>query len=355
MEVCPVILAGGSGTRFWPLSRRTSPKQVLNLSGKDTLIGEAVTRFKAIADEERIHILTTVQNTVLVKNALGTGSSVKYILEPVARGTSACILLAALKLHKQFGDCVMCVSPSDHYITKQEEFAGAIEKAVEYAAETDSIITIGVKPTFPSTGYGYIGCDYMAPHGQAFAVSEFIEKPALPRAKECLSKGNYFWNSGIFVFRTSVIIDSFQRFLPRLYHKLNSCYQYLNTPAEDEQVGNVYPFVQNISIDYGIIERSSEVYVIPADMGWNDIGSWDSLGEIFPTDENGNIVRAEMVSIDTKNCVIYSEQSLVATVGIENLIVVNCGDALLICPKEQDQRVREIVELIDKKNLVQYL
>ena len=299
MKVCPVILAGGAGTRFWPLSRKSSPKQVLNLSGKDTLIGEAVSRFKALTDEENIYILTTLNNMVLVKNALNENSAVQYIVEPVPRGTSACILLAALKLYKQYGDCVLCVSPSDHYITKQDEFQKTLEKAVECAKELDSIITIGIKPTFPSTGYGYIGCDYLTSHGQAYAVSEFTEKPALPRAKEYLAQGNFFWNSGMFVFRASVIIENFKRFLPRIYKKLYDCYDFLNTPEEDTYVHDIYPSIQNISIDYGIIERSSDVYVIPADMGWNDIGSWDSLGCIFPTDENGNIVRADTVTIDT--------------------------------------------------------
>lgn len=355
MKVFPVILAGGGGTRFWPLSRKDSPKQVLNLSGKDTLVGEAVSRFSSLVDEKNIHILTTSRNMDIVKNALGETSSVNYIVEPVARGTSACILLAALKLYKNYGDCIICISPSDHYITKQDEFQKTMEKALDCAASIDSIVTIGIKPTFPSTGYGYIGCDYTLSHGQAYIVSEFIEKPALSKAKEYISKGNFFWNSGIFVFRASVIIENFRRFLPRIYNKLNSCTEYLNTPDEDTYVGKVYPSVQNISIDYGIIERSSDVYVIPANMGWNDIGSWDSLGCIFPTDENGNIVRAETVTIDTRNCVIYSDHSLVAAVGVENLIIVSCGDSLLICPKDKDQRVREVVDFLEKNNKVQYL
>ncbi|MDD4797724.1 MAG: mannose-1-phosphate guanylyltransferase [Eubacteriales bacterium] len=355
MIVCPVILAGGAGTRFWPLSRRDSPKQVLNLSGNDTLIGEAVARFARVAPEENIRILTTEQNMDLVKTALGPTSRVRYIAEPIARGTSACILLAALKLYKEHGECVLCVSPSDHYITKNEEFTATMHKAIGCARQLDAIVTVGIKPTFASTGYGYIGCDDACIHEGAYAVTEFTEKPALQKAKEYLSRGNFLWNSGIFIFRASVIIASFQRFLPRIYNSLMKCETFLNTPGEEEHVGAIYPALQNISIDYGIIERSSDVYVVPADMGWNDIGSWDSLGCIFPMDAQGNIVRADTVSIDTKNCVIYSDQSLVATIGIENLIVVSCGNALLICPKNQDQRVREVVERLQKENLQQYL
>ncbi len=355
MKICPVILAGGSGTRFWPLSRKGSPKQVLNLSGKDTLIGEAVSRFQLISEEEDIHILTTSSSMIQVKNALSPDSKVRYILEPMARGTSACILLAAFKLHKQYGDCVICVSPSDHYITKSEEFCQALKKAIACAQDRDAIVTIGITPTFPSTGYGYIACDYAAKCGEAYSVLEFIEKPPLAKAKEYLTQGGYYWNSGMFVFRSSVILEAYQRFLPRIYEKLISCEPYFNTPNEDRYIRDIYQSLQNISIDYGIVERSNDVYVVPADMGWNDIGSWDSLGCIFPTDENGNIVRSDTVTIDTKNCVIYSDQSLIATIGVENLIIASCGDALLICPKDQDQRVREVVSALEKKNMLQYL
>lgn len=355
MIVCPVILAGGAGTRFWPLSRKDSPKQVLSLSGNDTLIGEAVSRFCSVASEDKIHILTTAQNMCLVKSVLDEDSMVEYIIEPVPRGTSACILLAAFKLHKQYGECMVCVSPSDHYITREGEFTATMQKAIACAEQLDAIVTIGIKPTFASTGYGYIGCDYTCAHGDAFSVMEFTEKPALHKAKEYLAQGNFFWNSGMFIFRSSVIIDSFQRFLPRIYNKLMKCNEFFNTPEEEGYLRDIYPTVQNISIDYGVIERSSDVYVIPADMGWNDIGSWDSLGCIFPMDANGNIVRATTVSIDTKNCVIYSDHPLIATIGIENLIIASCGNALLICPKDQGQRVREVVDMLEKQNLHQYM
>ena len=355
MKVFPIILAGGSGTRFWPLSRQSSPKQVLNLSGKDTLIGEAVTRFKMISEEENINILTTSQNMIQIKNVLPIDSTVKYIAEPTARGTAACILMAALKLFKQHGDCVMCISPSDHYITKSEEFKQSIKSAIDCAINIDSLVTIGITPTFPSTGYGYICCDFASKQDEAYSVCEFVEKPNLNKAKEYISKGNYFWNSGIFVFRTSIIIDCYKRFLPRVYNKLMTWFEFIGTNLEDEFLSDIYQSVQSISIDYGIIERSSDVYVVPADMGWNDIGSWDSLGCIFPTDDNGNIVRADTINIDTKSCVIYSEKSLVATIGVENLIIVNCDDALLICPKSDVQRVREVVEILKQKNQIEYL
>jgi mannose-1-phosphate guanylyltransferase len=355
MKFIPVILAGGSGTRFWPLSRKNSPKHVLNIDGNDTMIGQAISRFEAIAERSDVHIVTTSQQHAILKDALNPDETAKYIFEPDQKGTSACILMSALKLQKEYGDCVICVSPSDHYITLQEEFNKTIRSAIESAENEDKIVTIGITPTFPSTGYGYISCNFDVKSGEAFKVNEFIEKPDYNKAKKFISEGNYFWNSGIFVFKASVIIENFKRFLPRVYDKLSVWYEYIGKDNENMMLNEIYPTIQNISIDYGVMERSNDIYVIPASMGWNDIGSWDSLGCIFPPDEEGNIKRAKTVTIDTKNCVIFSEKSLIATIGLENMIIVDCPDALLVCPKSEAQRVKSIVDKLKIENLEEYL
>ena len=355
MNIIPVILAGGSGTRFWPLSRKNSPKHVLNIDGTDTMIGQAVSRFELLANPGDIHIVTTEQQHEILKNALTSDSQAQFIFEPDQRGTSACILIAALKLEKKYGDCIICVSPSDHYITLQDEFVKVITSACECAENMDKIVTIGITPAFPSTGYGYICCDFDSISGAAYKVREFIEKPDLNNARSFLKQGNYFWNSGIFVFKASVIIDSFKRFLPRIYDKLIKWYDFIGTSKEQEILAEIYPSAPNISIDYGIMERSNDIYVIPANMGWNDIGSWDSLGCMFPPDENGNIVRSKNVGIDTKNCVIFSEKSLIATIGVEDMIIVDCPDALLVCPKSEAQRVKILVDKLKAENLEEYL
>jgi mannose-1-phosphate guanylyltransferase len=230
-----------------------------------------------------------------------------------------------------------------------------ITSACECAENMDKIVTIGITPTFPSTGYGYICCDFDSISGAAYKVREFIEKPDLNNARSFLKQGNYFWNSGIFVFKASVIIDSFKRFLPRIYDKLIKWYDFIGTSKEQEILAEIYPSAPNISIDYGIMERSNDIYVIPANMGWNDIGSWDSLGCMFPPDENGNIVRSKNVGIDTKNCVIFSEKSLIATIGVEDMIIVDCPDALLVCPKSEAQRVKILVDKLKAENLEEYL
>ncbi len=355
MKIIPVIMAGGSGTRFWPLSRRSNPKQVLNIDGTDTMIGQAVSRFERITEENDIFILTVEQQHKALRKALAANSSVQYIFEPVQRGTSACILLAALQLRKKYGDCTMVISPSDHYIALQDEFTKVIQEGCKNANEAGKIITIGITPTFPSTGYGYINCDSNTKFGDAYKVNEFVEKPDFNRARAFLREGNYLWNSGIFIFNASVIIENFKRFLPRIYDRLTVWEEKIGTPEEKEVLKSIYPTVPNISVDYGIMERSDDIYVIPADVGWNDVGSWDSLGRIFPPDENGNIVRAKNMSIDTKNSVLFSEKSLVATIGVKDMIIVDCPDALLVCPKSEAQRVKELVEKLRIKNMEEYL
>jgi mannose-1-phosphate guanylyltransferase len=358
MKVIPLLLAGGEGTRFWPLSRKNSPKQVLNLSGRNTLIAEAVQRFENFSPISDMHIVTTEDQARQIANALadGIGNDIQYILEPVQRGTSACVLMSAMKIMKKYGDCILCVAPSDHFITDHTGFCNTVSAAIACAEEHDKIVTLGIQPTFPATGYGYIRCDYSAQHEKAYEVREFIEKPIASIAKVFVQSGDYFWNSGIFVFKLSVILDSFQRFLPRMYDAMMIWYAFEGSPEQEKHIFNdTYSSLQNISLDYGIIERSNHVYMIPANIGWSDIGSWDSLGALFPPDESGNIVRAQTVNIETKNCVLYSENALIATIGVEDLIIVSCEDALMVCAKSKAQRVKELVDQMKAKNLHEFL
>ncbi|HBF38490.1 MAG TPA: mannose-1-phosphate guanylyltransferase, partial [Firmicutes bacterium] len=239
-----------------------------------------------------------------------------------------------------------------------EGFRDILRKTCEAAITTAKLITIGIKPTFAATGYGYIkfiqDSNSNLPGG-VYPVSEFVEKPAFEKAQKYLASGNYLWNSGMFVWQVSVILENFQRYLPRLYKRMMTIYDDLGTAKEEASIAKIYPELQSISIDYGILERSDEVLVIPGDFGWNDVGSWDALGAIFPPDENGNIVKANHLGIDTKNSIIYGTEQLIATIDVDNLIIAATPDAILVCPKDKAQSVKDMVELLKEKGLKEYI
>jgi mannose-1-phosphate guanylyltransferase len=353
------ILAGGGGTRFWPLSRQEMPKQLLNISGNDIMLNDTIGRFEGIIPLENTIVVTNQSQAVLLQEKMHSSVLPENILvEPVARNTAASILYAALYIEKQHGDSVMVVLPSDHYITDDEKFKKTLDEACTVAMESDRIVTIGIKPTFASTGYGYISYEnlpMMTSPCAVYDVAEFVEKPNLQKAQGYLASGHYLWNSGIFIWKTSVIIENFKRYLPRLYKTLLPLSVYLGTEREEEMIRAIYPTLQNISIDYGILERCDEVVVVAGDFGWNDIGSWDALGAIFPPDELGNIVKANHLGIDTKNSIVYGNGRLITTIGVDGLIIADTEDALLICPKDQAQSVKEMVELLKEKGMREYI
>ncbi|MCX8128624.1 MAG: mannose-1-phosphate guanylyltransferase [Clostridia bacterium] len=358
MDKYAVIMAGGGGTRFWPISRQHKPKQLLNISGNDVMINETIKRLLPLIDIRNIYIVTNEKQGEIIGNLIMKDFPKENILyEPVGRNTSACIAYAAFTIRKKSEDAVMCILPSDHYISDENRFIKLMDSAFRSAKTTDKLITIGIKPSFPSTGYGYIRynkemdktADFMYP------VEEFVEKPNITLAKSYLEDGNYLWNSGMFIWRASIILDNINRYMPRLYKSFNNIYEHIGTKSEKEMLGKIYPSLQSISIDYGILERSDDVMVIPGEFGWNDVGSWDSLGFIFPTDENGNIVKAKHIGLDTKNSIIYSSGKLIATIGLENLIIADAGDAILICPKEKAQDVKALVEKLKSCDMGDYI
>lgn len=357
MPTISVILAGGSGTRFWPLSRVDLPKQVLNISGNDVMINETIKRCANIIPAENNFIVTAASQEEKINDVMMKEVPRENILtEPCQRNTAPCILYAAMKLKKLYGDGVMCVFPSDQYITDNEEFSRIMTRAVALAEHSDKLITLGIKPAFPSTGYGYINFDDSVNTEGAYPVKEFVEKPGFDKAAAYVKNGNYLWNSGIFIWKISTILQNFERYLPRIYDRMLGWYEAIDTPQESAKLTEIYPTLQKISIDFGILERSDEVLVFPADMGWNDVGSWDALGAIFPPNSDGNIVRAEEnVLLDTTDCIIYGEDQLVTTIGLNNMIVVSTGDALMVCPKSRAQDVKRIVDELNLKGMKKYL
>lgn len=354
MNTYAVIMAGGGGTRFWPLSRQNMPKQLLNLSGTDAMINETIKRFEDIISPEDTYIVTNKSQAGIMKDILLKEVPIKNILaEPSARNTAACILYAAMYIYEKCGDGIMCVFPSDHYIVDEKGFQKILLQAINTAETTNSIVTIGIKPTFPSTGYGYIkSCEGK---NNVYKIDKFEEKPNLEKAKEYLADGNYYWNSGMFIWKVSVIIEAFKRFLPRIYNSLNKVSKKFDTDEGDRLINEIYPKLDSISVDYGIMERTDDALVISGDFGWNDVGSWDALGAIFPSDENGNIIKADYIGIDTNECIVYGDKKLITTVGLRDLVIVDTDDAIMVCNKDKAQDVKQIVDKLkeyDRKELL---
>ncbi|MEG0180811.1 MAG: mannose-1-phosphate guanylyltransferase [Romboutsia sp.] len=357
MKIYNVIMAGGGGTRFWPLSRQEVPKQLINLSGEDALINETINRIESLAKKEDLFIVTNEKQLDALKDIVKDKCIFKNILpEPCARNTAAAIGFAAFNIMKKYGDGVMCVYPADHYIKDEEGFIKVLNKAIDVAKDNDKLVTIGINPTFPSTGYGYIKFDQnITVGGSAYDVIEFVEKPNFEVAKGYVESKKYVWNSGMFVWKVSKILEDFKRYLPKVYDRLELLSDNLDTDDEAEAISNIYPTIPSISIDYGIMERSNDVVVVPGDFGWNDVGSWDSLGAIYPTDEEGNIKRGENITIDTKNSIIYSDDKLVTTIGVSDLIVVATNDAVMVCKKDKAQDVKKIVDVLKEKDRQEYI
>lgn len=349
MKTYGLIMAGGGGTRFWPLSRKRVPKQLLNLDGKEIMLNETIDRLARIVPTEDIFVVTNQEQAELTKQVTEGRLLENHILsEPSARNTAACIGYGAIEIIKKYGDGIMCILASDHYIKDEDTFTTVLEKAIATVEETDGLVTIGIKPTFPSTGYGYIKNE--AIDGKEYRmVQEFVEKPDLERAKAYIASGNYAWNSGMFVWKASTILKYFETLLPDIYEKLMLIKEAMCTSSEKDVLQAIYDTIPKISIDYGIMERADSVYMLEGDFGWNDIGSFDALTALYASDENGNVLRADSVLVNSKNNIILGENKVIACVGATNLIIVDTEDALLVCNKENAQDVKEVVAILERE------
>lgn len=360
MKAYGVIMAGGGGTRLWPLSRKKLPKQFLNLTGRDTLVNETFDRLARVVAPEDIFVVT---NQIYGEKTLEVmGERIKadhVLLEPEARNTAACIGYAAMEILRKYGDGVMCVMSADPYIKDEALYAETVKRGVELACEQDCLVTIGIKPEYPATGYGYIkGQPVTEADGNTtdyFVVEEFVEKPALELAKQYLAVGCYAWNSGMFIWKASVILDYFKRLLPDIYEALTVIGNAMETPKESRVIKEVYPKIPKISIDYGIMERADKVLMLKGEFGWCDIGNLDSLEVLHEKDENGNAGVGKCVFVDTKGTVCYAKNKLITTVGVEDLIVVETDDTLIICGKDAAQEVKDAVAYLEENGLGEYL
>jgi mannose-1-phosphate guanylyltransferase len=353
-----VIMAGGKGTRFWPRSRERMPKHLLDILGERTILRETVDRIRPIVPAERTLVVTGRSHAAEVIRQLPEISPGNILIEPVGRNTAPCIGLAALHILSRVRDEVMLVLPSDHRIADEAAFRRILLAAAGEAVQGDPLVTIGISPTGPETGYGYIEQgDLAATCGddRIYRVRSIREKPPRDEAERYLAQGGFSWNSGMFVWKASAILKAVERFLPDLHRGLMQIREAIDTDREEEVVADIYAGLQPISIDYGVMEKAREVLVIPGSFGWSDLGSWDALWEVSAKDANGNAVRGEFIGIDAADSLIHSPGKLVALVGVRDLLVVETEDALLVCRRGHSQDVRKVVEEIQKRGRKEYL
>lgn len=353
MKKYGVIMAGGGGTRFWPLSRQKTPKQLLNLTGNELMINEAIDRLAYTVDKEDIFVVTNATQVEAMSVATKGRILCNHIIsEPSARNTAACIGYAAMEIMKKYGDGIMIITPSDAYIQDNACFTRTLAIAVKAAEEQEKLVTIGIEPTFPATGYGYIRFEKME-KAMIHPVVEFKEKPDEVTAKQYLDTGKYLWNSGMFVWKASVILRKFEKLIPDIYQDIVAIGNAMGMEHEYEVVDRVYPNIRKISVDYAIMEPAAaqgDVLVIPGSFGWNDVGSWDMMGVLHDADDDGNIALGNTKMIKSKNSVAYSSNRLVAMIGMENTIVVETADAVLVCDKNSAQDVKLVVDWLQENH-----
>ena len=356
-----VIMAGGGGTRLWPLSRQVQPKQTLSFGRPRTLFQMAVDRLENLVPPERIFVVTVADQAVMLQAQVPAIPQENYLLEPLPRGTASVVGLAGIALHHRDPRAEMIVLAADHIIENVPYFQMVVRSGLAVARQ-GYLVTLGVTPTFPSTGYGYIqfGDELGVFEGlPVFHVMRFKEKPNLQLAEQFLRSGDHAWNSGMFIWTVERILHEVRRLMPDLDGKLLKISQQWDTSRRQAVLEEVWPTIHPQTIDFGVMEKADQVAVIPArDLQWNDVGSWDSLFDVLEKDPQGNIlVGGEHILVDTQNTLILSEmpEKLVATIGVNDLIVIDTGNALLICPREKAQQVRQIVDRLKKEGQDIYL
>lgn len=356
-----IIMAGGGGTRLWPLSRQSRPKQLVKLLGKETLFRTAVHRLSGYFSYDKIYIVTIADQARELQEDCPEIPVENFIIEPQPRGTASVIGLGAVALRKHDPQATMAVLTSDHYIKNNDVFYHLLDAAYQ-AASQNYLITLGIKPTFPSTGYGYIqhgGLIGKFENMKVYKVMNFKEKPDEEQARSFLEKGDHDWNSGMFVWKCSSILDEINRQMPELSAGLERISNDWATPNRAKTLEMVWSALRAQTIDYGIMENARQVAVIPAnDLGWSDVGSWNSLFEVLSSDKEGNLVMAEQfLPFDTKNTLVFSKDSkkLIATIGVDDLVIVDTDDALLVCRRDEVQKVRQIVNSLQQSNRKEYL
>lgn len=356
MKKTALIMAGGRGERFWPKSRKSLPKQFLSLTddGK-TMIQLTVERILPLVDLEDIYIATNRDYKGLVQEQLPGLPEENILCEPVGKNTAPCIGLGAVHMAKKYGDAVMMVLPSDHLIKYNKIFTNTLSDACDVAEQGENLVTLGITPDCPETGYGYIKFIPDQILGRAFAVERFVEKPDLETAKAYLATEQYLWNSGMFIWKVSTILKNLEEYLPETYQGLRKIGDAIGSEDEQKVLEKEFHAFKSESIDYGIMEKAKNIYILSGSFGWDDVGSWLAVGRIKKSNEFGNVINGNVVAVDTQNTIIQGGDKLIAVVGLENMIVVDTKDALLICEQEHAGDIKKVLENLRICNKNEYL
>ncbi len=351
-----ILMAGGVGSRFWPVSTQDFPKQFHDMLGTgDTLIQKTFHRLADLIPKENIFILTNERYNDLVLEQLPEVEQRQVVLEPAMRNTAPCILYASLKIQKENPDAVMIVAPSDHWIEDEKTFSKNVQKAFNFCSENNALMTLGIQPTFPNTGYGYIEFDKSNSSSIKF-VNQFREKPDYETAKAFIEQGNFLWNAGIFMWSVKSVVEAFQNNQPALFKLFKNGISLYNTEFEDDFIRDNYPKAENISVDYAIMEKSTNVYVIAAEFDWNDLGTWGSLYDKLDKDESNNaVVNARTLTEDASGNMIRTQTNKIVVVdGVKDYIIVDKEEVLLIFPKSKEQDIKKTLQQVKDKYGEQY-
>jgi mannose-1-phosphate guanylyltransferase len=354
-----VILAGGRGTRFWPRSRTRTPKQLLNIVGKDTMLQQTVARLKPLIPAERIWTVTNAEQAAAVRKQVPAAARKRVLIEPMGMNTAVAIGLAAIHVrHNLGGDALLAVLPADHYVEQPQKYREIVAAALDVARDPGRLVVLGIPPTRPETGFGYIERtgDPIGTKGfPVFAVRRFTEKPELKLAQDYVSSGNYHWNAGMFFWRVSTLLENLKSFLPRTYAALEQLAECIGTKSYERKLRAIYEKLENISVDYAVLEPATRVdgpprvFVIPAEVGWSDIGSWAAVYELVAKKTGENVLAGQGHTLDAQGNFLWSPSKFVAAIGVRDLVVVETPDALLICPRDRAQDVGKIVKWLEEE------
>jgi mannose-1-phosphate guanylyltransferase len=355
-----IIMAGGVGSRFWPLSRREKPKQFLDILGTgETLLQQTFRRFKSTCPENNIYVVTNESHKDIVVEQLGIDSS-QVLAEPFRRNTAPCLAYGTFRILKENPDAVIAVTPADHLIVKKEEFCRVIQESMDFADKNNALLTLGIKPDRPETGYGYIQADRKKPvkdYDNLLRVKTFTEKPNIDLAKVFIQSGDFYWNSGIFIWNIKSILAAFEKYLPDMFMAFDEGKKLYGTKQEKSFIRSTYTECRSISIDYGIMEKAENVYVMCTDIGWSDLGTWSSLYEHSAVDKTGNsIISGNVFSYDNKGSIFNIKPGKVAVIqGLKDYVVVDSDDVILIVKKEEEQNIKNYLEDVKKETKEKYL